>query len=280
MNNAPQPLVSICIPAYNAAAYIGETLRSALAQSYQNIEIIVCDNQSTDNTAEIVRQFNNPRITLHINEQNLGAAGNFIRSLSLVRGKYVKLLCADDLITPDCIEKQVRAFEEHPNDNIVMVTGAKIVINDKGKNLFVQKFPGKGVIDGKKAIAMSVRRGRNIFGEPGLPLMLTSAYRQIPEMIKDKDYVYCIDIDLWCKLLKLGNLVVVNEPLFKFRLAATSLSSGIAWRQIRIVQKYFSRLRDDKSLGITRATYCMGWIMAALMGAARNLTLMLFKCNK
>jgi len=269
MSNNPRPLVSICIPSYNAAAYIGDTLRSVLAQTYPNIEIIVCDDQSTDDTPDIIRQFDDPRITLHINEKNLGHSGNYNNALLHADGKYVKLLCNDDLITPDCIEKQVRAFEEHPDDNIVMVTGAKWIINDKGRKLFTQKFPGKGVIDGKKAISMSVRRGRNIFGEPGLPLILVSAFRRTPGVIKQN--LYCNDLDLWCKLLRLGNLVVVNDPLFMFRLAVTSLSSTIAWRQIKVVPKYFSRLRKDKSYGVSAATCYAGWIMAVLMGLARNL---------
>jgi len=269
MANTSRPLVSICIPSYNAEDYIGDTLRSVLAQTYPNIEIIVCDDQSKDGTIDIVRQFGDPRITLHINKKNLGHSGNYNNALLHASGTYAKLLCNDDLIAPDCIEKQVRAFEEHPDDNIVMVTGAKWIINDKGRKLFVRKFPGEGVIDGKKAISMSVRRGRNIFGEPGLPLILASAFRRTPGVIKEN--LYCNDLDLWCKLLRLGNLVVVNEPLFMFRLAVTSLSSAFAWKQITIVPKYFSRLREDKSYGVSAATYRTGWIMAVLMGFARNL---------
>jgi glycosyltransferase involved in cell wall biosynthesis len=275
MNNIYLPLVSICIPCYNAAGYIGETLRSALAQTYPNIEIIVCDDQSKDATVGIVRQFNDPRITLHINEKNLGHSGNYNKSLLSANGKYAKLLCADDLITPDCIEKQVRAFEDHPDDNIVMITGAKWVINDKGRELFKQKFPGNGVLDGKKAISMSVRRGRNLFGEPGLPLILVSAFRKTPGVIKEN--IYCNDLDLWCKILRLGNLVVVNEPLFMFRLATTSISSTVAWKQIKIVQKYFSLLHKDKSFGVSTMTYCIGWIMAGLMGFARNMVIVFLR---
>ena len=113
------PLVSVCIPCYNAQNTIERTIWSVLKQTYSNIEIIISDNASTDKTVEVVRQIEDERVRIFINETNLGMAKNFQAALSRASGKYIKCLCADDIITPDCIEKQVNVFLQHPSDNIV-----------------------------------------------------------------------------------------------------------------------------------------------------------------
>ena len=215
-----QPLVSICIPCYNAADFIAETIQSVLNQTYQNFEIIICNDRSTDNTLDVIKKFEDKRIQVHENEKNLGCSGNYNRVLSYAKGKYTKLLCADDIIIPTCIEKQVAAFEQHADKNIALVTAHKFVINEKGKKLFVKRFPGKGFISGKKAIRKSVLHGTNIFGEPGLPLMKTSILNQTSGVIEDKYYTYCNDFDLWCKMLLFGDLYVINEPMFSFRIVS------------------------------------------------------------
>ena len=145
-------LVSICIPCYNAGETSKETIQSLINQTYSDFEVIISDNHSTDNTIEIIKSFHDDRIRIYENESNLGVIQNYHLALSRATGKYVKLLCADDIITPDCIEKQVNVFLSHPNDNIVMVAAEKYVINKDNKILFRKPFPGKaGLYNGKKA---------------------------------------------------------------------------------------------------------------------------------
>lgn len=266
-----QPLVSICIPCYNAAPFIGETLQSVLAQTYANLEIIICDDQSKDNTVEVAKTFIDSRISIHENERNLGSSGNYNQALSYANGKYVKLLCADDVVAPDCIEKQVRAFEENADKNIALVTAEKRIINEKGKYLFTKKFPGKGFFEGKKAVRKSVRNGTNIFGEPGLPLMKTEVLRQTSGVIEDKYFTYCNDFDLWCKMLLLGNLFVINEPLFSFRIVSTSTTSGTGWRQAKVMKDYFTLLYNQKQHSISKPALLLGKLMVNVMTFARNM---------
>jgi len=109
-----EPLVSVCIPAYNNASYIKETIDSILNQTYQNIELVVVDDNSTDNTYEIVSNIQDKRVKVYKNEKNLGMSGNWNRCLELVTGDFVKLICADDLIEKDAIEKETRALMENP----------------------------------------------------------------------------------------------------------------------------------------------------------------------
>ena len=78
--------VSVCIPVYNGSAYIAESIDSVLAQTYEDFHLIVCDNCSTDNTGEIVRSYNDQRLTYVRNTENLGLVGNANRCLELSKG--------------------------------------------------------------------------------------------------------------------------------------------------------------------------------------------------
>ena len=133
------PLVSVCIPCYNSEKTISSTLMSVLTQTYTQLEVIICDNCSIDRTIEIIKEIQDPRIQLYINESNLGMVGNFDRVLTYAKGQYVKVMCSDDLISSDCIEKQIVPFFENPNSNIAMVNCEKWIINEQGKKLFQKK---------------------------------------------------------------------------------------------------------------------------------------------
>ena len=100
-----KPLVSIGIPTYNrAASYLPQALQCAVGQSYANIEIVVSDNCSTDNTAEIVSGFNDPRIRYFKHEKNIGPNNNFNFAWQQAKGVYFQLLHDDDLIDADFVE--------------------------------------------------------------------------------------------------------------------------------------------------------------------------------
>jgi glycosyltransferase involved in cell wall biosynthesis len=107
-----RPLVSVIIPAYNASAFIAETLASARAQTWPNLEIIVVDDGSTDDTAAIVEAAaaTDPRITL-IRQANAGVAAARNRAITAAKGDYVAPLDADDLWHPENVEAQVEALE-------------------------------------------------------------------------------------------------------------------------------------------------------------------------
>ena len=123
-------LVSVCIPCYNAEKTIEKTILSVLNQTYSNIEIIICDNKSTDHTVQIIHSISDSRLKLYKNETNIGIVLNFQKSLSYATGQYVKMLCADDIISLDCIEKQLNAFIKNKDKNISIVVSEKEVINE------------------------------------------------------------------------------------------------------------------------------------------------------
>ena len=102
-------MVSILIPAFNAAPFIRDTLKSAIVQTWKNIEIIVVDDGSSDQTLSIARQFQCKNVCV-VSQKNQGAAATRNRAFSLSQGDYVQWLDADDLLSSDKIERQINAL--------------------------------------------------------------------------------------------------------------------------------------------------------------------------
>lgn len=105
-----QPLVSILIPTYNAEQWLVETLESALAQTWKNIEIIVVDDGSTDNTPAVIRQYESSRVKA-IRQKNQGQSAAENRALQEAQGDFIQYLDADDLLAPDKIERQIELLK-------------------------------------------------------------------------------------------------------------------------------------------------------------------------
>jgi glycosyltransferase involved in cell wall biosynthesis len=111
-----QPLLSVGLPVYNGLPYLREALRSVQEAEFQDYELIVCDNASTDGTGDVVQEFarEDSRIRYFRNSRNIGAAGNFNRSLELARGKYFRWLASDDLHSHGAIARCVEVLERDP----------------------------------------------------------------------------------------------------------------------------------------------------------------------
>jgi hypothetical protein len=116
MNNAMTNQVAICIPTYNQAQYLLESVGSACQQTYPNIEVWVCDDASTDETpevmAELCQQF--PQVRYHRHPHNLGIAGNNNWLLSQPKTEFIVRLDSDDILAPDYVEKLLKLLSEHP----------------------------------------------------------------------------------------------------------------------------------------------------------------------
>jgi len=112
MKALSQPSFSICIPNYNYGRYIGEAIQSVLNQTYQNFEIIVADNASTDDSVEVVKSFKDGRIRLIQNRRNIGFAPNLQRVTMEAGNQFVNVLSSDDQMKPDALEVYARVLIE------------------------------------------------------------------------------------------------------------------------------------------------------------------------
>jgi len=130
-----QPLVSVAVPVYNGERYLRATLDSILNQTWRNLELIICDNCSTDGTEKICREYaeRDPRVRYFRADRNLGPARNFNRAVPLARGRYFKWNAADDLCAPTFIEECVAMLEA--DTSLVLAYPRTIQIDSEGKEV-------------------------------------------------------------------------------------------------------------------------------------------------
>lgn len=114
-----EPLVSLILLSYNYERYIGDSIRSVLAQTYSHWELIAIDDASTDGSLEVIRSFSDPRIRVLRSESNLGASASYNRAYACCRGQYVGSLDADDFLGPRKLELQVEGFARRPEVDVL-----------------------------------------------------------------------------------------------------------------------------------------------------------------
>jgi glycosyltransferase involved in cell wall biosynthesis len=135
--------VSVIIPAFNAAAYIRKSVESVLAQTYQNFEVIVIDDGSTDGTAEIVKSFVDKRIK-YFYQENKGLSGARNAGFGLSSGEYLIFLDSDDLLEPACLEKSVAFLDKKQEFGAVYFNYFIFYWSDPKKKIFLpDSRPGR-----------------------------------------------------------------------------------------------------------------------------------------
>jgi glycosyltransferase involved in cell wall biosynthesis len=248
---ADPPLASICIPVRNGERFLAQALQSVLQQTFGDCEIVVVDNASTDGTAALVEKLiaDNPGAPLRLfrNERNIGLVANFNACLTHARGKYVKFLCADDLLLPSCIESMARVLDNHPC--VSLVAGGRLIIDEAGTRIGIQRYPGtKETVPGKEAINRCLF-GANYIGEPtAVMFRRDSALRGFRE-----EFSHLMDMEMWFHLLEQGDLAILPEPLCAIRrhaaqMTALNIKSGaLAEDNVRLYEEYGSKPYIRKS---------------------------------
>ena len=129
-------MVSVCIPVFNGEVYIENAIKSVISQSYKNIEIIVSDNCSTDDTLKIAKKFQD-KVVICSRDKNYGAYDNFLFSIKCANGKYIMTMGVDDFLYPDSIEKLVNIIEKE--SSIVAIGTVLKVMPETKYEVVVQK---------------------------------------------------------------------------------------------------------------------------------------------
>lgn len=119
MQNRSIPLISVVIPAYNAARHLREAIDSILVQTFSNFELIIINDGSTDEIKEIIQSYDDPRIHYIENEQNSGICTTLNKGLQASRGKYIARMDADDIALPERLATQLAFMEDNPDVGIV-----------------------------------------------------------------------------------------------------------------------------------------------------------------
>lgn len=128
------PLVTIGIPTRNRAVLLKDCVASALAQSYRNIEVLVCDNASTDDTAATLGAIADPRLRVLRNNENIGMLGNYARCVQEASGEYLVLVADDNILDPSFLEKCVNLVRREPGIPIVLAAYDVLVLDEFSNN--------------------------------------------------------------------------------------------------------------------------------------------------
>jgi len=238
-------MVSLLIPTYNRAKYLGQALDSALAQTYPNIEIIVHDDASTDDTPALLKQYSDPRLRIIRTNNNHGMIGGWNYIVKQAKGEYIKFLSSDDLLAPTCITQLIKAALAHPA--ATLITCQRKFINEKGRIIKKMGFASKSTVElGKKHahwILTTLRE--NKIGEPTAVLYPTKLVKNAGGY--DPQFSQFADFEYWIRLLQFGDLVYVHQPLCSFRTHASSNTSA-AINDGRFITEIFSLIKKYRAI--------------------------------
>ena len=272
------PLVSVCIPIFNGELYIRETMDCILNQTYKNIEIIISDNCSTDMGIEIIKSYNDPRIKIYRNENNMGIKYNFQKVFTYATGKYLTFMGADDGMTLNAIDTLVNILEKKENKDVSVANGFISIINNESKHIYLKKFLfGSGKFSSYWAIRANFLYGSNIIGEPNGTLFRRDQYDNIPEPKFNNGNNWTFDLDMLLELLLQGKLYVVPEIIGKFRISPISTSNKeLRFDHAKMFRQYAMTIYRDKRYNIG-----FHWVIAASINSwilmiARNFFYILF----
>ena len=240
--NQNNPLVSICIPTYNSAEYLRESLDSIVNQTYPNKEIIISDNASTDETEKIAKEYmEKHKVKYYRNEKNIGAEANFTRCVELANGEYIAVFHSDDLYLPDMVKKQVEAFQKSPTIGAVFTMAS--LINSKneviGKIKLPSKLKGKYVYDFPE-IFFSVLENLNFLVCPSA-MVRSKIYKELAPF-NEKRFKTSTDLDMWLRILQICSIAILNEYLIEHRISNTQGSFQL--RYLRTEQADFFKVMD------------------------------------
>lgn len=255
------PEVSVIMPAYNTKAYIARAIASALNQSLTNIEVIVVDDASTDGTAEAARRFQDERVRVFVNDQNMGAAGARNRALREARGNWIAVLDSDDWYAPERLERLLQVARAEQAD---MVADDLYYVQDGSDT------PLSTLIQGSGHAITEIRRvdpvffvETDIYGQQGLHLGLSKPLMRRQFLIEhgiEYDLSLRLGQDFWLYLNCLINgarYFLVPEPYYYYRFRPNSLvqQSKIARLDgyCRAAQSFLQKEEVKRNLRLVRS---------------------------
>lgn len=240
MKEKENPLVTVILTAYNQERYIGDTLASVFDQTYPNLELIVIDNASADDTVAVIQTFKNPsrNFSLVKNRKNSGLCAAFNYGLSIAKGKYVIDLSGDDVLMPDRIEKQVAAFELLPENYAVIFSNAQY-IDPAGK-----KLGNHYAVDAHGSAVRPIPSGdvyKNVLERYFIctPTMMMRTSTMLELGGYDETLTF-EDFDFWVRSAAKFQYFYLDEILTQKRIVPSSLSSMVYKKGSGMLASYYA----------------------------------------
>lgn len=268
MGNRPE--VSVCIPVFNGASSIRESIQSVLGQTGCEFELVVVDNCSTDGTYELIREVDDPRLRVVRNDTNIGMVPNWNRTLELASGEYIKVMAHDDVLLSGCVSRQAEALRSEPA--VVLVASRRSIIDADGVAIKRDWGLGRlsGVVSGEAVAKAVVRSGRNLLGE-GMAVMFRADRSRQVGGFSDR-WPYVADLEYWMRLLKGSSMFALTATLAAFRLSTQSLSAAsVGSEQSRQVRALLSEVSAEFPDRVSRMDVLIGSARARAYAQLRRL---------
>lgn len=271
------PSVSICIPTYNGSKHLGACITCIREQTFADVEVVVCDDESSDGTLGLARQLaqGDQRFRFIENPQRFGLVANWNNCVRQARGEWIKFVFQDDLIKPDCLEKLLTACRK--NGKRFGFCDREFVFEDGTprnlRNWFLQHrqrlqadYDSGPAITPEQAIRLVAHEpSHNLVGEPTVSLIHHSLFRELGGF--NEALIQLCDAEFWCRVITNHGAAFVPESLAAFRVhksATTALNHGsrrfradtldpLVLRYLFAFGSHFKALRDPRLTGKTRS---------------------------
>ncbi|MBC7523550.1 MAG: glycosyltransferase [Flavobacterium sp.] len=240
-----KPLVTVICLCYNHSKYVVESLNSVLNQEYKNVELIIVDDFSTDNSVIVIENWlkDKPNTLFIINETNIGSTKSFNKALNLANGDYILDLAADDILFEFCIEYQIQTFIKNTFEKLAIVYGNAWLISENGDFIShyfeVDKFDKTLQFKKEGFVYNSILSGENVLCSVSA-LYKTSVLRSLGGYDENLAYE---DLDIWIRISRDHSIAYVDDFLVKKRILSDSLGTE------------FHKKNSKKSQLINQSTY-------------------------
>ena len=207
--------VTVLMPVYNVAKFIRESIESILNQTITSFELVIIDDGSVDNSADIIRSYQDPRIHLILNKKNIGLVKTLNKGIELARGNFIARIDQDDICHPERLEKQLDFVKINPE--IILVGSGCIEIDENGNKIATHQYPSK-----HNKLLHNLLKLKAFFPH-------SSAFFNKIKVRKLGGYNINLngaeDYDLWLRITSMGVISCVTEPLIKLRKHSTSMTA-------------------------------------------------------
>lgn len=217
-----KPYISVIMPVYNVENYVSTAVQSILDQTFENFELIVIDDASTDKTFDIINRFKDQRIIKLQNKANIGIANTLNKGLKLAQGEFIARMDGDDVSKPDRFNKQLNFMKSNPE---LIISGTHMdLINNNGVFTKLQK---KKI--GLEEIKIALFFGHTALAHPSIIIrkqLLDSFYLRY-----DSAFRYAEDFDLYCRSIQYAPIDNLEESLIQYRIHDGSVSRKFQFQQ-------------------------------------------------
>jgi len=244
------PLVTVIIPAYNHEAYISECIESVFNQTYKNIQLIVINDGSTDNTKQLIQKILDQKNDAFsfISKKNEGLIKTLNLGISLAQGTYFCILASDDFWMPNKIEKQVAVMEKNPDAGVVF-SDTYFCYGMKKTEVKYSKYKPR-LLKIKQGVPVNLYN-RLIVENLVISTTVLIRLDVLKSVGNFDDTLTYEDYDMWLRISKKYNIIYLNEPMAYYRIHAANFSKQnlkMLKGATRTLEKQYSLLKSDHNL--------------------------------